>query len=376
MSPRPSTAELILAAITDAVRSGGSLKDVLTGLAESAKEIAGASYAAIGIPEADGDTFAAFIHVGMSDELVAEMGPLPRTHGMLDVMLRDPEPVRLPDVKKDGRFRGWWPQAHPPMSSFLGVPIVSRGEVIGAFYLTDKTGAPVFSDEDEANIGFLASHAAVTIEAAGMFEDSRTLARVEERERMARELHDALNQSLFSLSLTARAAVRHLDTEPSLAAAELQEIGSLAQQAMTELRTAVDGLRTPDVDRDGLLPAIRNLATLLSRVHKIEIDVDAATEPDLEGSVEHEVFRIVQEALTNAVRHASARRVRVRIQNGATLAVEVADDGNGFDPYSRTSRGRRLGLTSMRERALAIGGRLSIDSSPGHGAAVRLEVPS
>lgn len=367
---------MILAAITDAVRSRGSLEDVLTGLAESAKEIAGASYAAIGIPEPDGDAFAAFIHVGMSDELVAEMGPLPRTHGMLDVMLRDPEPVRLPDVKKDGRFRGWWPQAHPPMSSFLGVPMVSRGEVIGAFYLTDKVGAAVFSDEDEANIGFLASHAAVTIEAAGMFEDSRTLAMVEERERMARELHDALNQSLFSLSLTARAAVRHLDTDPGLAAAELQEIGSLAQQAMTELRIAVDGLRTPDVDRDGLLPAIRNLATLLSRVHKVEIDVDAATEPELEGSVEHEVFRIVQEALTNAVRHSSARRVGVRIQNGATLAVEVADDGNGFDPYSRTSRGRRLGLTSMRERALAIGGRLTIDSSPGHGATVRLEVPS
>lgn len=367
---------MILAAITEAVRSGGSLTDVLTGLAESAKEISGASYAAIGIPEPDGDAFAAFIHVGMTDELVAEMGPLPRTHGMLDVMLRDPEPVRLPDIKKDGRFRGWWPKAHPPMSSFLGVPIVSRGEVIGAFYLTDKTDAPVFSDDDEANIGFLASHAAATIEAARMFEDSRTLAMVEERERMARELHDALNQSLFSLSLTARAAARHLDTDPELAAIEVQEIGDLAQQAMTELRTAVDGLRTPDLDVDGLLPAIRNLATLLSRVHKIEIEVDAESEPDLEGSVEHEVFRIVQEALTNAVRHSSARRVAVRVQNGATLAVEVDDDGNGFDPDSRTNRGRRLGLTSMRERALAIGGSLTIDSSPGQGATVRLQVPT
>ncbi len=209
-----------------------------------------------------------------------------------------------------------------------------------------------------------------------MFEDSRTLAMVEERERMARELHDALNQSLFSLSLTARAAARHLDTDPELAAIEVQEIGDLAQQAMTELRTAVDGLRTPDLDVDGLLPAIRNLATLLSRVHKIEIEVDAESEPDLEGSVEHEVFRIVQEALTNAVRHSSARRVAVRVQNGATLAVEVDDDGNGFDPDSRTNRGRRLGLTSMRERALAIGASLTIDSSPGQGATVRLQVPT
>ena len=140
MRTSQSTAEVILAAITEAVAPGRSLKDVLTKLAETAKEISGASYAAIGIPEPEGDAFSAFIHVGMSDELVAEMGPLPRTHGMLDAMLHDPEPLRLPDIKQDRRFRGWWPRAHPSMSSFLGVPIVSEGEVIGAFYLTDKIG--------------------------------------------------------------------------------------------------------------------------------------------------------------------------------------------------------------------------------------------
>ena len=177
-----STAEVILAAITEAVAPGRSLKDVLTKLAETAKQISGASYAAIGIPEPEGDAFSAFIHVGMSDELVAEMGPLPRTHGMLDAMLHDPEPLRLPDIKKDPRFRGWWPRAHPLMSSFLGVPIVSEDEVIGAFYLTDKVGAAEFTDDDQAGIVLLASHAAAAIEAAGMFEDSRTLAMSEERE--------------------------------------------------------------------------------------------------------------------------------------------------------------------------------------------------
>ena len=143
---------MILAAITEAVAPGRSLKDVLTKLAETAKQISGASYAAIGIPEPEGDAFSAFIHVGMSDELVAEMGPLPRTHGMLDAMLHDPEPLRLPDIKQDRRFRGWWPRAHPSMSSFLGVPIVSEGEVIGAFYLTDKIGTAEFTDDDQAAI--------------------------------------------------------------------------------------------------------------------------------------------------------------------------------------------------------------------------------
>jgi signal transduction histidine kinase len=371
-----STAEVILAAITEADASGRSLKDVLTRLAEAARQISGASYAAIGIPEPEGDAFAAFIHVGMSDELVAEMGPLPRTHGMLDAMLHDPEPVRLPDIKKDRRFRGWWPRAHPQMSSFLGVPIVSEGEVVGAFYLTDKVGASVFTDEDQEAIVLLASHAAAAIEAAGMFEDSRSLAMSEERERLARELHDALNQSLFSLTLTARAAARHIATDPDRAAEELNEIAVLSRQAMTELRAVVDGLRTPDLERDGLVPAIRSLADLLSRVHHIEIEVVADEEPGLEGRAEHEVFRIVQEALTNAVRHSQAARVTVTVANGDGLDVTIRDDGHGFEPGARNVRGKRLGLTSMRDRASVLGGRLTIESSPGRGSTVHLEVPA
>jgi signal transduction histidine kinase len=371
-----STAEVILAAITEAVASGRSLKDVLTRLADAARQISDASYAAIGIPEPEGDAFAAFIHVGMSDELVAEMGPLPRTHGMLDAMLHDPKPVRLPDIKRDRRFRGWWPRAHPQMSSFLGVPIVSEGDVVGAFYLTDKVGAAEFTDEDQDAIVLLASHAAAAIEAAGMFEDSRSLAMSEERERLARELHDALNQSLFSLSLTARAAARHIATDPDRAAVELNEIAVLSRQAMTELRAVVDGLRTPDVERDGLVPAIRSLADLLSRVHHIEIDVVADGEPGLEGRAEHEVFRIVQEALTNAVRHSQAARVTVTVANGDGLDVTIHDDGHGFEPGARNVRGKRLGLTSMRDRASGLGGRLTIESDPGRGSTVRLEVPA
>jgi signal transduction histidine kinase len=376
VSSTQSTAEVILAAITEAVASGRSLKDVLYGLADTARKISNASFAAIGIPEPEGDAFSAFIHVGMSDELVAEMGPLPRTHGMLDAMLHDPEPERIPDITKDPRFRGWWPRAHPLMRSFLGVPIVSQEEVIGAFYLTDKVGAAEFTADDEANIGLLASHAAAAIEAAGMYEATRTLALVEERERMARELHDALNQSLFSLSLTARAASRHLATDPERTSEELSEIALLAKQAMTELRAVVDGLRPPDVERDGLLAAIRSLAALLSRVHQIEIAVLADTEPNLDGRAEHEVFRIVQEALTNAVRHARAGKVTVSFADGAGLRVVVSDDGLGFDPDARSSRGRRLGLTSMRDRASALGGSLEITSSPGQGATVSLEVPT
>jgi signal transduction histidine kinase len=145
---------------------------------------------------------------------------------------------------------------------------------------------------------------------------------------------------------------------------------------MTELRAVVDGLRTPDVERDGLVPAIRSLADLLSRVHHIEIDVVADGEPGLEGRAEHEVFRIVQEALTNAVRHSRAAKVTVEVANADGLDVTIQDDGQGFEPGARNVRGKRLGLTSMRDRASVLGGSLTIDSAPGRGSTVRLEVPA
>src|SRR5215468_7558020 len=140
----PEATGAVLAALSAALRAvtpGSSLDRVLHQLAASARTLVGASYAAIGVPEPEGDEFARFVTVGMSDELVASLGPLPRTHGLLDAMLSDPSPY----ITQDRRFRGWWPSAHPQMRSFLGVPIVSAGDVIGAIYLTDKRDGPAFT---------------------------------------------------------------------------------------------------------------------------------------------------------------------------------------------------------------------------------------
>src|SRR5690606_18211319 len=160
----PAVAVEVLAALAGAVRAitlGSSLDRVLHRLAASARDLVGAEYAAIGLPEPEGDQFARFVTVGMSDELIARLGPLPRTHGLLDAMLRDPSPYRTDDITGDPRFRGWWPEAHPQMRSFLGVPIVSAGDIVGAFYLTEKQGAAGFTAADEAAVVLLASHAAI-----------------------------------------------------------------------------------------------------------------------------------------------------------------------------------------------------------------------
>jgi signal transduction histidine kinase len=375
------TARQVLAALARAGRAitlGSSLDRVLTELASGARDLVDARYAAIGIPEPEGDEFARFVTVGMSDELIAELGPLPRTHGMLDAMLRDPSPYRTDDITQDRRFRGWWPDAHPQMRSFLGVPVVSAGDVIGAFYLTDKETAPAFSAADEAAVVLLAAHAAIAIDQAKLFEDSRDLALAQERGRLARELHDAMSQLLFSLQLAADAASGLLPDDPAGAAAQLDLVTTLSSQIASELRETVEGLRPSDLARDGLAATLRAQLALAGRAHGVPVDIRIDELPDLQNEVEHHVLRIAQEAVANALRHAGPGRVDVRIapDGDGWLHLRIADDGRGFDPDARGLRSRRLGLTSMHERAASVGGRLAVDSAPGAGTRVDLRFPA
>jgi signal transduction histidine kinase len=359
-----------------AVAAERSVESILQKLAHAARALVGARYAAIGIPDGEG-AFAQFITSGMSDKLVASMGPLPRTHGLLGAMLESEQPYRTGDIHDDPRFRGWWPRAHPDMRSFLGVPIVSRTGVIGAFYLTEKEGADDFSAADQRLIEMLAAHAAIAIENARLYEQSRELSIAEERNRLARELHDSVTQKLFSLVLSAEAAATLLDRDGSEARAELERLQELAREAMDELRTLVFELRPPAVDSEGLATALRKHVDVLRRAYRREIGLELIGTPSGAPRIERDVLRIAQEALQNALRHAGADHVELRLdaRNGR-LVMSVTDDGVGFDPAAPELRSRRLGLTSMEERAQAIGGTLSIDSTPGAGTTVRLEVSS
>jgi signal transduction histidine kinase len=365
-----------LKAVSDAVLAVAaelSVDEVLQRLVDSARELAGARYAALGIPDGAGG-FRRFLVSGMSDELVSAMGPLPRTHGMLGAMLDGSDPYRTPDIHLDARFRGWWPSQHPDMRSFLGVPIVAHEAVIGAFYLTEKRAAAHFDAADEALIGVLAAHAAIAITNARLYERSRELTMISERNRMALELHDVVSQKLFSLSLTADSAITLIDRDRDAARSQLERVRELARESLEELRSLILGLRPADLERDGLRGALAKEIAMLRGIHRVEIELDA--DPISEaGSRDAEVLRIVQEALHNAVRHAHASRVWVRLRDaGGTLVVEVTDDGVGFEPDGATVRARRLGLTSMEERARELGATLEIRSSPGAGASVRLEV--
>ncbi len=368
-----------LKAVSDAVLAVAanlSVDEVLQKLVNAARELAGARYAALGIPDGEGG-FRRFLVTGMNDELIASMGPLPRTHGMLGAMLAERDAYRTDDIHDDPRFRGWWPHRHPDMRSFLGVPIISPdGAIIGAFYLTEKEGADTFDAEDQELIELLAAHASIAITNARLYEQSRELSIVSERNRLALELHDVVSQKLFSLMLTAEAAATQMDRDLVAARAQIERLRELAREALDELRSLILGLRPPELERDGLDGALRKEVEMLGRAHgtNIELQVEPGFEIET-GDRELALLRIAHEALHNAVRHAHAEHVIVRVggTDGA-LVVEVTDDGVGFDPDRPDLRSRHLGLTSMEERARELRGRLRIRSAPGAGTTVRIEL--
>ena len=327
MAAADSTAFRALSDVVLAIAAEHEVEPVLQRLVHSARELGGARYAALGIPDGEG-AFASFITSGMSDELIAAMGPLPRTHGMLGAMLDGAEPHLTDDITQDPRFRGWWPSAHPMMRSFLGVPIVTRGEVLGAVYLTEKEDGSMFSSADQKLIELLAAHAAIAIENARLHERSRELSIIEERNRLARELHDSVTQRLFGVALAAESASTLLERDPSKAAVELDRVSELARGAMEELRAVVFELRPGSLEAEGLATVLRKHVEVLRRVSGQEIELRVCDVPRLRPGPATQVLRIAQEALGNAMRHSAAKRISVKLGGAdGTLFLQVSDDG-------------------------------------------------
>ncbi|MPZ80321.1 MAG: GAF domain-containing protein [Actinophytocola sp.] len=359
-----------------AVTAHLSVRDVLRTILTSARKLVGARYAALGLPDGSGG-FAEFLADGISDEEWAAIGPLPRTHGLLAVMLCDPNPVRLTNIRDHPHFR-WWPAAHPELTDFLGMPIMDGDEFVGEVFLANSCNPGGFTDDDEELMRLLAAHAAIAIVNARLYERSRELSIVEERSRIARELHDAVTQKLFSLRLTADAASALLYRDPARAAAELATVRKLAAEATEELRAIVVDQRPADLRGDGLDIALRKQAELLDRVHEPTIRYTTCQcVPPLTEARQQAVYRIAQEAMHNALRHAGATRIDMSlVSHKRKVVLEVRDDGAGFDPATADAAGRRLGLSSMRERARVAGGKLDVTSEAGRGTTVRLEVPT
>ncbi|MEU7383490.1 MULTISPECIES: GAF domain-containing sensor histidine kinase [unclassified Streptomyces] len=355
------------------------VRDVLKTIVASARELLDARYAALGVPDDHGG-FAQFVVDGVSEEQWRAIGPLPRQHGILAAMLSEARVERLADLREDPRFEGW-PAAHPEMSDFLGLPVRDGDEVIGALFLANKNGVRHeggcgFTEEDEELLSILAQHAAIALTNARLYERSRELTIAEERSRLAHELHDAVSQKLFSLRLTAQAATALVDRDPARAKGELQQVAALAAEAVDELRAAVVELRPAALDEDGLVATLRTQIQVLDRAHSARVTFTARGIRALPAAQEEAMLRVAQEALHNALRHARADHVDVTLdRRGGGAVLRITDDGTGFDPNAVRRAGRHLGLVSMRDRASGAGGRLTVESVPGKGTAIEMEVP-
>ncbi|MEU4148179.1 GAF domain-containing sensor histidine kinase [Streptomyces parvulus] len=364
------------------------VRDVLKTIVASARELLDAQYAALGVPDDHGG-FAQFVVDGVSDEQWKAIGPLPRQHGILAAMLHEATPERLADVREDPRFGGW-PSAHPDLVDFLGLPIRDGDEIIGALFLANKLcpdaegdaptpkreGTCGFTQDDEELLGILAQHAAIALTNARLYERSRELTIAEERSRLAHELHDAVSQKLFSLRLTAQAATALVDRDPARAKGELQQVAALAAEAVDELRAAVVELRPAALEEDGLVATLRTQIQVLDRAHAARVTFTGHGVKALPAAQEEAMLRVAQEALHNALRHSGAARVDVTLHRRGTGAVlRVTDDGGGFEPRTVRRAGRHLGLVSMRDRANGTGGRLTVQSAPGKGTTIEMEVP-
>lgn len=379
MSHRPRSGLAAVSAALLAMSRHLEVRDVLKTIVASARELLDAEYAALGVPDDHGG-FAQFVVDGISDAQWKAIGPLPRQHGILAAMLREARPQRLADVRKDSRFEGW-PSTHPDMSDFLGMPVRDGDEVIGALYLANKRcpkpeGSCGFTEDDEDVLGILAQHAAIALTNARLYERSRELTIAEERSRLAHELHDAVSQKLFSLRLTAQAAATLVDRDPSRAKGELQQVAALAAEAADELRAAVVELRPAALDEDGLIATLRTQAQVLDRAHTARVTFTSRGVRALPAAQEEALLRVAQEALHNALRHSEAAEVEVSLdRHGSATVLRVTDDGKGFDPLGIRRAGRHLGLVSMRDRASGVGGTLTVESTPGKGTTIEMEVP-
>lgn len=354
-------AGLALASLTD-------LPSILQRIVELACGVSGARYGALGVIGEDRH-LVQFLNHGMTETEVAAIGHLPEGHGLLGALIDDAVPLRLERIVDDPRAAGF-PPNHPPMTAFLGVPIVVKGDVFGNLYLTDRPGSEPFDEGDEKAVIALAAHAGVAIENARLRAQMERAAVIEDRERIAKDLHDDIVQSLFAEGLSLQAAMAETD-DPRLSARLSTAVDNL-DRVIRDLRGYIFGLHG-DGAQTSLSVAITEITEAYAEGSKIAIVLeleDAVLSPTRTA----DVLQVVREALSNAVRHSGGSRISVSMHvDDEGTEITVHDDGVGFDP---SAPGSGNGLSNLGARAESLGGRLQITSEPGAGTRLSLWLPT
>src|SRR3954453_22034615 len=366
--PRARDRMLIEAGLT--LSAELALDPVLQRIGELACDITGAGYGALGVLGPD-RRIERFITIGISPEDRAAIGDPPTGHGILGVLIDVEEPLRLRDLTKDPRSVGF-PPNHPPMRSLLGAPVRALGRVFGNIYLTDTQNGDEFTEDDEAALVVLATQAGVAIEDAQ--RQLRRLEVLDERERIATELHDGVVQSLFAVGMALQGAEALADS-PAIAT-RLENAVEDIDRVIRDIRNYIFGLRPGILADRHLDEAIRELAAETSERTGIlaVVDVDPTIAAEL-ASRAGDVIQLVREALSNVGKHAEAASVGVRLRRAADggAELEIDDDGHGFDVEAPPDG---MGLANLEHRVEAMGGTLTIVSDPSTGTTVTARWPA
>jgi signal transduction histidine kinase len=356
-----------------AVVTGQSdLAALLRSTVELARETTGARYAALGVIGEHG-TLVEFIHVGLEAGQADRIGNLPVGRGVLGTLIHSAKTIRL-DRLQDHPDSSGFPPHHPPMSTFLGVPVRSGDRVFGNLYLTEKSSG--FTEEDELLVEALAVIAGSAISNVRTHQRLRRLAVVDDRERIARDLHDAIIQDIFAVGLLLQGMALRAESERERS--DLDDAVSRLDETISSLRKFIFDLRPPAWDERSLTSDITRLVRQLSDPYETVATVYVGPEVESDGyqvpgEIIDDVIQIVREATSNALRHSKADNVQVSIgRSGGFLHIEVKDEGEGFDVGGAREG---MGLSNIRWRAEKSGGETTIQSRPGEGTTVKVILP-
>jgi signal transduction histidine kinase len=346
------------------------LPALLRHVVEEACSMTGALYGALGVLDDDKTALAEFVTIGLEPDQVAKIGPLPTGKGVLGVLIAEPGPLRLTDLGDHPESFGF-PPGHPPMTSFLGVPVKVRDEVYGNLYLTDKIGWSEFTKDDIALVEALALAAGVAIENARLHQQVQVAAVYEDRDRLARDLHDHVIQRLFGVGLNLQGlAVRA--TGGILDGLQKQVIE--VDEIISEVRATIYALGMGGSSRgirDDVIALVGELRDTVG--FELEVSFDGAVNTAISETMAEHLMATIREAVTNIERHAEATKATIVLSaNDGHCQLRVTDDGRGMDGQGREGG---LGLTNLRRRAEKLNGRFEVTGAPTGGTVLTWRVP-
>ncbi len=347
------------------------LPTLLSHFIEEARSMTGAQYGAIGVLNDDRTALAEFVTVGIDPRQEEEIGARPTGQGVLGLLITDPHPLRLANIGSHRDSYGF-PPNHPPMTSFLGVPVTVRGEVYGNLYLTNKIGWSEFTQDDEVLVGALALAAGIAIENARLHNRVQQLAVYDDRDRLARDLHDNVIQRLFAAGLTLHSIA---GVEAPGTADRLTDVIHDIDETIRQIRSTIFELGSTEIDpgiRSSILNLVRSLTPVVGFDVKVSFvgPVDAITSDQL---AEH-LLAVIREAVTNIGRHAQATKASVSvIVKDGVCRVQIIDNGRGLDQGESSEGG--FGLVNLRRRAEKLYGQFATETPESGGTALIWQVP-